>query len=247
VLWAPDFFNQNLFSDKKQFVQMKQAIIFGMALFITVWAVAGPGVVITQKYAASDVPAGAVVTVTWYVTQTQCKMKMEYKDDKTNTVNWFLPQFGIGKLQIYTEGDVPAGAQKAYYEVSPQDIKPTGATNVARISVQKTGEIKNIGGFNCEKMIVKTNKGTTEMWVTTDFKPDYFKFYPFFQTSTALMGLNEESIQGFPIEYIIKDNLGNITGSNTFISASKADINDTEFKLPAEYKNAAELAAPAGK
>ncbi len=226
---------------------MKQGIIFGFTLLLALSVMGGSGLVVTQKYTGADAPAGSSVTVTWYVSQNQCKMKMEYKDDKLNSATWFLPQMASGKLQMYAEGDVPPGVQKAYYEVPVQDVKPASASNVARVSVQKTGETKTMAGFNCEKMIVRTNKGSTEMWVTTDFKPDYFKFYPFFQNSGALLGLNEESIQGFPVEYISKDNLGNVVSSNTFVSGSNSNLSDADFKVPAEYKNAAEAAVPAGK
>lgn len=226
---------------------MKKSIISVFTFLMSLCAFAGNGLVVTQQFSGQGAKPGSTVVITWYVSQSQCKMKMEYKDDQLNSVTWFIPDMASGKLLMYAEGDVKAGAQKTYYAVPVADIKASANTNVARVNIEHTGETKVIAGFNCEKMVAKTNKGTTEMWVTTDFKPDFFKFYPFFQSDLALLALNNDGLQGFPVEYTSKDNLGNIISSNTFVSGAGSNLTNADFKVPADYKSAEQTKAPAGK
>ena len=199
---------------------------------------ANKGLVITQKYFDSNAK-GSSVNISWYVTASQCKLKMEFSDTKVNTVNWFIPDVANSKLLTYTEGAVPGGTQKAFYSIPVQSIKSD--MNASRVSVGKTGETKTVSGMLCEKIIVKTNKSITEMWVTKDFKTDYYKFASFFQNSFELMGLNEEKIQGFPLSSVTKDNSGKVISSYDLISATSCELTESDFTVPAEYKSTEEI------
>ena len=217
---------------------MKKIIsIICLVLFVA-FVFAGKGLVVTQKYSDANAK-GSSVNVPWYVTQTQCKLKMEFSDAKVNTVTWFIPDVASSKLLTYTEGAVPSGAQKAFYSIPVQSIKAD--MNASRVSVNRTGETKTVSGMVCEKVIVKTNKSITEMWVTKDFKADYYKFSSFFQNSFELMGLSEEKIQGFPLSSTTKDNSGKVITSYDLISATSSELTESDFAVPAEYKSAEEI------
>lgn len=209
---------------------------------VAVSAFAAKGLVVTQKYTDANVKAD--MTVTWYVSQSSCKMKMTFNDAKVNTVNWFFPDVVNSQLLTYGEGPVPAGVQKAYYAIPVKNIQADKSIEVSRIKVERTAETKTMAGMNCEKILVKTNRTITEMWVTKDFKADYYKFYAFFQNSTELMGLSEEQIQGFPLASVTKDLSGKLISSAELISATPTEFTDADFKVPSDYVNAADVNTP---
>jgi hypothetical protein len=144
-------------------------------------------------------------------------------------------------LLMYAEGAVPAGAQKAYYSIPTQNIKADKQIDISRVKVERTGEMKTIMGVPCEKIIGRTNKTITEMWVTTVFKTDYYLFYPFFQNSFELLVLNEEKIQGFPLSSVTKDLTGKLIISTEVVSASITNLSASDFMVPAEYINSEDL------
>lgn len=217
---------------------MKKIITTVVFAVVTILSFADKGIVVTQEYFDANAK-GAKVNVTWYVTASQCKMKMEFSDVKVNTVNWFIPDASTNNLLMYAEGAVPSGAQKTFFSIPVQNIKAD--MNASRVSVNTTGETKTVSGMLCEKIIVKTNKSITEMWVTKDFKPDYYKFYPFFQNSFELMGLSEEKIQGFPLSSVTKGNTGKVISSCDLISVTSSELTESVFTVPAEYKSAEEI------
>ena len=221
---------------------MKNIISIAAFVLICSFSYAAKGLIVTQKFTDANVKAD--MTVTWYVTASNCKMKMTFKDEVVNTTNWFFPDVNNSLLLTYGEGAVPAGVQKAYYAIPVKNIKADESMNAARLTLTKTGETKSLSGFNCEKIVFKTNRNITEMWVTKDFKPDYYKFFPFFQNSAELMGLSEEKIQGFPLSSVTKDLSGKVISSSELISAETAELSESDFKVPSDYVNSATINTP---
>lgn len=215
---------------------MKKIISFVFAAAFSAGLFAGQGMLITQTYAGAT-NKGASVSVTWYVTASQCKMKMVYADGKMNTTTFFIPDPANGKLLTYSDGTAPGAPQKVFYTIPVSGIKEDHE-DVMQATVTKTGETKTIGGMVCEKITAKTARGTTEMWVTKDFKPDMYKFFPYFQGSIELKVLSQEGIQGVPLESVTKDNTGALIESYTFVSAVNTELNTGDFSVPAEYKEA---------
>lgn len=211
-------------------------LITTLTLFVTVFCFGGNGLVVTQKYFDNNVQQH--VTVTWYVSGTLCKMKMNYADEKVSTSNWFVPDYAGHNLLIYTEGNVPTGAKKAYYTVPVTDIQPDKSKDYSRVKTQKTGEQKVISGMKCEKIVATTNKSVTEIWVTQEFTPDYFLSFPYFRNSAELNALYDGGIKGFPLESVTKDLSGQILYSYTLISAENTNLSETDFKVPSEYEDA---------
>jgi hypothetical protein len=209
------------------------SIVFIIAVSTNLFAT--QGLVVTQKYTDASAK-GATIQVTWYVTADQCKMKMSYADDKLNSNTYFIPDVAASKLLTYSDGQVPGATGNRYFSVPLQSIKP--AINVSRVSVTQTGETKPVGGILCQKVIVKTNISVTEMWVTQNFKADFYKFFPFFQNSFELMALNQESLQGVPLESVTKDLGGKVISSYQLVSASESDLTSADLSVPAGYQSA---------
>ena len=211
---------------------MKNLFSLIFSLMVSAALFAGKGIVVSQKYNNPDIRGN--VTMTWYVSETQCKLKMDFQSADVNTSTWFIPDLTSGRLISFGEGPVPAGLPKTYYSIPVQNVKSTNS--VSRVSINRTGETKTISGMVCEKIVVKTNRNITEMWITTDFKTDLYKYSAFFQNSYELMGLSEESIQGFPLESVTKDNAGKVISSLELASAMQSDLSSKDFTIPADYK-----------
>lgn len=217
---------------------MKKAFVSSTLIMAAIAVFAAKGYVFTQKYIGVS---NANVTVSWYVTDENCKMKMIFGNAQLNSTSWFIPDMAGGQLLSYNEGAVPAGVQKAYYKLPVDKVRVQQSNEVSRITLQKAGETKNIGGINCEKYLIRTNKSETEVWVTQKFAPAFYKFSPFFKDHTALTGLAEENIKGFPIECTTKDLTGKVISAYQFVSATEVDLSEADFKVPAEYKSPEEI------
>lgn len=200
-------------------------------LLLTLFSFAEKGIVVKQSY--TDANLKATVTVTWYVTESACKMKMEFNDDKLNSVNWFIPDFSSKQLLTYAEGQVPANAHKSYFAIPVSGIK--AAKSNTAVKIERTGETKMLGGMNCEKIIARSSSATTEMWVTKDFTAGFYKAASFFSNSNELNALNAEKISGVPLESTTKDSSGKIINAYSFTSASSVQLSASDFKVPAEY------------
>ena len=210
---------------------MKNLFSIVFLLLVSASLFAGQGIIVSQKYNSPE--NKGTVTLTWYVSETQCKVKMDMQSSEVNATSWFIPDLANSKLLSYGEGPLPAKVPKTYYSIPVQNIK--GTNNASRVSVNRTRETKTISHMTCEKIVVKTNRSTTEMWVTTDFKTDFYKYYGFFQSSYELMGLNEESIQGFPLESVTKDNTGKVISSLELSSVTQSNLSPADFTVPADY------------
>jgi hypothetical protein len=218
----------------------KMILTILLAVLISALSFAEKGMVVTQKIAGLS--GNMQVSTTWYVTQHDCKMKMDFSDGTVKSANWFIPDSKNGKLLMYTEGAVPAGAQKSFYSIPVHDIDPSKSMNPSRVKVERTGQTKTIGAVPCEKIIARTNKTITEMWVSQSFQPAFYSFYAFFQDSYELMALSEERIPGFPLSSTTTDMSGKIISSSEFVSAAFSELADSDFKVPAEYKSVEEIA-----
>jgi hypothetical protein len=215
---------------------MKKLVLTNvLAIFISALSFAEKGMVITQKMGGMN--GNVQVNTTWYVTPHDCKMKMDFSDGTVKSTNWFIPDAKNGKLLMYTEGAVPAGAQKSFYSIPVHDINPSKSMNPSRVKVERTGETKTISSILCEKVIARTNKTITEMWVSQSFQPEFYNFYSFFQDSYELMALSEERIAGFPVSSVTKDTAGKVISSSEALSASFTELTESDFKVPAEYKS----------
>ncbi len=210
---------------------MRRSLIL---LFITsfVFLNAQKGIILEQKYTAKNL-TGKTVSVTWLLNNSSCKMKMQFPEAKG--VSHFIPDLKSGVLYTYNDGPTPNGVKKSFFAASLDKIQPSKETEVSRIVVKQTGDIKEIGGYKCEKIIASTSKGDTEMWVTKDFKPEFYKYSAFFKSNMEMMALSDARIKGIPLASVTKDAAGNIISAYEFVSITSTDIPETEFSVPSEY------------
>ena len=68
---------------------MKKIFLMVFAVALSTGLFASQGMVVTQTYTDAN-NKNASMTVTWYISQTQCKLKMAYADGKVNTNNYFI-------------------------------------------------------------------------------------------------------------------------------------------------------------
>ncbi|MCX6200304.1 MAG: DUF4412 domain-containing protein [Bacteroidetes bacterium] len=205
--------------------------LFALLLFASI-SFAEKGMLVTQKF--TDANVKAIVTVTWYVTESACKMKMEFSDDKVKSVSWFIPDYSSNQLLTYAEGEVPAGAQKTYYAIPVAGIK--SSNSATDFKIERTGETKTIGGINCEKIIAHAISSTTEMWVTKDFNAALYNAASFFANSIILNILKAQKITGVSLESITKDNGGKTLSAYSLISATSTSLTPADFAVPEAYK-----------
>jgi hypothetical protein len=213
---------------------MKKTIVSLAALISAFVAYAGNGIVVTQKYNSGN--SDKLITVTWYVTPTQCKLKMQYSDKDINTNTYFIPSGA--QLLTYNDGPVPSGATKAYFAIPVGSVKaqPQGS-----FTVERTGETQVIAGVKCEKVIARSANTVTEMWVSQDFKGEAYRFAQYFKNNSELKALADAQIPGFPVASVTRDASGNVVSSYEALSATNTNIADSEFTIPTEYKNAADI------
>lgn len=203
-----------------------------LLLFISLFSFAEKGMVVTQKFTDANVKAS--VTVTWYVTESACKMKMEFSDDKVKSVSWFIPDYSSNQLLTYAEGEIPAGAQKTYYAIPVAGIK--SSNSATDFKIERTGETKTIGGINCEKIIARATSSTTEMWVTKDFNAALYNAASFFANSIELSILKAQKITGVSLESMTKDSSGKTLNAYSLVSAISTTLNPADFAVPEAYK-----------
>jgi|ERR1043165_1342755 hypothetical protein len=216
---------------------MKKLVSIFLLAFVAANLFAAKGLVLTQKY--STAIGGQNITLTWYITDSKCKLKMEYSDKDVNTVSHFIPDLATGKLITYADGNLPAGTPKTYFTIPVQNIKGNAETS----NVGRTGETKTISGILCEKIIATANSGVTEMWVTKDFAAELYRYADFFKNINDIKALADGKIAGALVSSVTKDKGGNTTASFELLSLVSKDIPDTEFAPPAGYKSAEDVKA----
>ena len=137
---------------------------------------------------------GTNMTITWYLGAQNCRMDITAsgKDINSNTVLIMDP---ASKTFKTFETTAAANAQKVYFQLKAADI--SGDVNV--ISVNKTGETKNIQGYNCEKWIIATTSGSCTSWITKDIDFDCAIYRDFLKSSVEIQALAAQGVKGFPI------------------------------------------------
>lgn len=216
---------------------MNRILMFSFFLIASIHCFAWQGT-FKQKY-TSTTNQGSSVTVTWYVTDTDCKMQMDFDGQDIKSTTFFLPDLKGNQLLTYTLGGITnqksADTTKKYFAIPLNIIQQNANTGVSRVSVVKTGETKVIQGMNCEKVLVKTNLNETEMWVSKDFQPQFYKFYSCFRSSFEIMGLYEEKMNGFPVSSVTRDLSGKVVSSYEILSVQAQELTSKDFTVPAGY------------
>ena len=120
-----------------------------------------------------------------------------------------------------------AGGEKNAFKMpfpKPEDLKGKVKAPV----ITDTKETRVIEGYNCHKLLVKTDQASSEVWVTNDVD------FSFDAISTALsQGAKDASMptgyKGFPIQIITMKGTDKVT--MTFKNIKKGPVNDSLFDL----------------
>ncbi len=99
----------------------------------------------------------------------------------------------------------------------------------------KTGEMKNINGYNCEKWTMKEDDGTSEAWMTKDLGAFVFFQSPMGKKPKAKWQQDLEESGYFPMLVIQKDTDGNETERFEVKSVEKTKLDDSFFSVPDGY------------
>lgn len=142
--------------------------------------------------------------------------------------------FNFNKKIIY----VIIPSQKMYMEMDLKQMEKMQAeqykNNKAKIDIKKTGEKKKILGYNCEKIIITTDEGVIETWMTRDIK------FAFANMNQIIQGINSTELDkyskelGYPMILNFTDKDGkSVKLETTEITPQKLD--NSIFQLPAGY------------
>ncbi|MEW6356123.1 MAG: DUF4412 domain-containing protein [Planctomycetota bacterium] len=149
-------------------------------------------------------------------------------------------------------------AQRSYMEmpISQMAGMAAGMAQQMQINVQKTGNTRQIGEWNCQEYII-TATGPMPMkitsWVTTDVTVDKAMMAEMEQamgSNPAMKALSEKTkeIEGFPIEQIVEMNMmgQQMTTKMTVSKIQQGPVPADAFDLPAGYQKMDMPAMPPG-
>lgn len=122
----------------------------------------------------------------------------------------------------------------------------TAAVDAANPSFEKTGVTEKILGYACEKYLVKSNDGITELWATEELGA----FLGFGPGGGGMMGGRrgggsaapqawESALAGknfFPLRVVSQNSSGKETTRIEATAVEKKTLPDTDFTPPADFK-----------
>ncbi len=178
-------------------------------------------------------------------------------DGETNTLNYYskgnMARFDVNSARgeanvIFDKKNkkmlMVMPAMKMYMEF-PMDMKFGGDykakgndnSSVKKMNMDfvKTGEMKNVNGYNCVKWIIKEDDGTSEAWMTKDLGSFIFFQSPMGGKEKTKWQEDIEASGYFPMLVIQKDSDGNETGKFEVKSVEKKSLDDSFFSVPAGY------------
>lgn len=100
---------------------------------------------------------------------------------------------------------------------------------------EKTGVMKKINGYNCEKWTMKEDKGSTEAWMTRDLGSFIFFDSPMGKKSKSAWKEGIEESGYFPMKIIQKNKEGEDISTFEVKSIEKKKLEDSFFKVPEGY------------
>jgi len=168
---------------------------------------------------------GTDLNMTWYLGPKNCRIDMDAsgKDVKSSTV--LIMDGATQTLKTY---ETTGAGQKLYYQMDASSIDG----NMSLISVNVTQETKQINGYKCEKWVVVTTLGTSNVWVTRDIAYDWSAYKSFFKSSAEIQALASQNVKGFAM-------LTEPVSGNVNIAVESVDVHTlaaNTFTVPTEYK-----------
>ena len=122
---------------------------------------------------------------------------------------------------------------KKYLDLSGFESAPNEEDNtVEDITKAKTGEVKEILGYKCEKYIFKESDNISEIWITNELGTFMFAATPM---EKSIVNNNIFKDGFFPLEIIIKEINGRETGKVYATKIEKRKVDDNMFNIPSDY------------
>jgi hypothetical protein len=120
--------------------------------------------------------------------------------------------------------------QKMYME---SDMMPM-STGSGGGSISKTGETKNILGYECEKFLFTQKDMKGEAWMTKELGAFMF----FMEEQKEMPNWQSEVLDAgyFPLHITQHDTRRNVTSVYDVKNVTQMDLNDDLFEVPASYK-----------
>jgi hypothetical protein len=171
--------------------------------------------------------------------------------DGSGTLNYYIKGQNIRLDMNSARGEVNAlfdrankkvlmimPAMKMYMEF-PMDLMKDNSENENMDNetdkFEKTGEMKKINGYNCEKWIMKENNGSTEAWMTKDLGGFMFFDSPMGNKSESTWQKDIEESGNFPMLVIQKNNEGDEISKFNVLTVVSMNLDDSFFKVPDGY------------
>ncbi len=134
--------------------------------------------------------------------------------------------FDSQKFKMYVIVD----EQKMYMET---DMMPM-STGTGGGSISKTGETKNILGYECEKFLFTQKDMKGEAWMTKELGAFMF----FMESQKEMPDWQSEVLDAgyFPLHVTQLDTRRNVTSVYDVIEVTPMKLSDDLFKVPASYK-----------
>jgi len=101
--------------------------------------------------------------------------------------------------------------------------------------IEKTGEMKTINGYSCEKWIINEDNGSTEAWMTKELGSFMFFDSPMGKKSESSWQKDIEGTGYFPMLVVQKNNEGQEISKFNVLSVVKMNLEDSFFKVPDGY------------
>lgn len=146
-------------------------------------------------------------------------------------------------------------AEKTYMEMNAEQLGALASImgEIKEPGVEKTGETKKIGKYNCTKIIVKMeimgSKTETEIWGTKDIKPDptllkfndkmleIFKGNPSMESSYKMMQ-KVYDMEFFPVQTTTRAKIMGFSSENSSLlkEISTEKLDNSLFEIPEGYE-----------
>lgn len=134
--------------------------------------------------------------------------------------------FDSQKFKMYVIMD----EQKMYMETTMMPL----STGTGGGSITKTGETKNILGYDCEKFLFTQKDMEGEAWMTKELGAFMF----FMESQEEMPGWQTEVLDAgyFPLHVTQHDTRKNVTGVYDVKEVTPMKLSDDVFELPSSYK-----------
>lgn len=167
-------------------------------------------------------------TLTYYVRGDQIRFDVRSARGEANVL------FDKADKKVY----MLMPAMKMYMEFPMDYMQDNSAKDDSEkeaVKFERTGQMKTINGYNCEKWTLQEENGSVEAWMTKDLGSFVFFDSPMGKKSSGSWQKDIEGTGYFPMLVIQKNNEGQEISKFNVLSVVKMNLYDSFFKVPDGY------------